>query len=110
MGEVFAQDAEVAFQESGNFKVGRDAIVQEMRRRREKYRPEGSTPWHVITNILIENETEHGADVKSFWTFFVKPRDGEPELKSVGYYDDKFILEGNAWRVHRRVLKGFRRD
>ena len=105
MGKVFATDAEVEFQDSG-LKVGREAVVTEMRRRREKYL-DGSIPWHVISNILIENETASKADVKSFWTFYVKsPDGGSTSFKSIGYYDDVFVLEDGVWRVHRRRVTG----
>jgi 3-phenylpropionate/cinnamic acid dioxygenase small subunit len=102
IGEVFTEDAEVTF--GTGTKIGRDDVVVEMRRRREKYRPDNSLPWHVITNVFIRRETPDEADVVSFWTFFIKPETGPPTLKGVGYYDDFFVREGDTWRVKRRVV------
>jgi hypothetical protein len=100
MGECFATDAEVSF--GTGPQVGRAAVVQELTRRRDRYRPENQTPWHVITNVLIEDESDRQATVKSFFTFFVKPRVGPVALSSIGYYDDTFIHDGETWRIHRR--------
>jgi hypothetical protein len=102
IGEVFTEDAEVTF--GSGLMVGREQVVGEMRRRREKYRPDNSLPWHVITNVYIRRETPTEADVVSFWTFFIRPQGGKPELQSIGYYDDLFVDDGDAWRVKRRVV------
>jgi hypothetical protein len=105
IGECFTADAQVTF--GTGLQEGRDDVVTELRRRRDKYRPEGSLPWHVITNIYIRRETATEADVVSFYTFFVKQPDGPPVLTSIGHYDDTFVEDGDAWRVkHRRVVGG----
>jgi 3-phenylpropionate/cinnamic acid dioxygenase small subunit len=100
MGECFADDAEVSF--GTGVQVGRAAVVQELTRRRDRYRPENQIPWHVITNVLIEDQTEREAIVKSFFTFFVKPANGQATFSSIGYYDDTFAYDGGAWRISRR--------
>jgi 3-phenylpropionate/cinnamic acid dioxygenase small subunit len=104
IGECFTADAEVTF--GDNVQAGRDAVVRELKRRREKYRPDGTLPWHLITNVFIRRETQQEADVVSFYTFFVKPPDGPPVLTSVGHYADLFVPDGSAWRVKRRRVVG----
>jgi 3-phenylpropionate/cinnamic acid dioxygenase small subunit len=104
IGECFTDDAQVTF--GTGLQVGRDDVVTELRRRRDKYRPVGSLPWHVISNIYIRNETAEQADVVSFYTFFVKEPNGPPVLKSIGHYDDKFVADGGAWRVKQRTVVG----
>jgi hypothetical protein len=102
IGDCFTTDTEVKFADTGA-QIGNAAVVAEMARRRGVY-AEGVTPWHVLSNIFIARETEREADVKSFYTFVVvKP--GEPLLiRSVGYYDDLFRNDGDAWRIHRRSI------
>jgi 3-phenylpropionate/cinnamic acid dioxygenase small subunit len=100
MGECFTEDAEVSF--GTGLQVGRAAVVQELARRRDKYRPEQQVPWHVISNVLIEDQSERQATVKSFFTFFVKPATGPAAFSSIGYYDDTFVYDGAAWRISRR--------
>ncbi len=73
------------------WQYGRVAVVAELERRRAAYAL-GAFPWHVITNV--------------FWTFFVKKPDsrGGP-AQSIGYYDDRFVADGDTWRVNwRRVM------
>jgi 3-phenylpropionate/cinnamic acid dioxygenase small subunit len=105
MGKCFTADAQVEFGDVG-LKVGRGAIVEEMRRRRDKYRPDNAVPWHVISNVFIEKQTGSEAIVKAFFTFFVKGSDGTEKFRSIGYYDDTFGPEDGTWRVRqRRVMR-----
>lgn len=105
MWQCYTIDVEVAFGDTG-LKVGRDAVVEEMARRRSRYRPDGSLPWHVITNVYITAETDAAASVKSFWTFFVKDTGGTAEFRGIGYYEDEFAVEDGVWRIRRRRVLG----
>ena len=102
IGDCFAEDAEVAF--GTGVQYGREAVVAELTRRRGLYE-KGTTPWHVISNVMIVEETDLEAVVTSFYTFFVKPA-GEPaQFTSIGYYDDRFVNDKGIWRIQwRRVL------
>jgi hypothetical protein len=104
IGECFTTDAEVEFRDSG-LKVGRDAVVAEMRRRHDKY-VEGSVPWHVISNVFIPDDTAEEPVVRSWWTFFVEAPDGTQTFRGMGWYDDVFALEDGAWRIKRRRVMG----
>jgi 3-phenylpropionate/cinnamic acid dioxygenase small subunit len=99
MGACFTEDAEVVF--STGLEVGRDAVVGELQRRRSQVVP-GTVPWHVITNVFIREETAEEAVVASWYTFVVQDTEGTAILRSIGYYDDVFVNEGDAWRVKRR--------
>src|SRR4051794_20052625 len=104
MPECFTTDAEVEFMDVG-WKTGRDAVAEEMRRRRGKY-ADGGIPWHVISNVYITDATDTSATVRSWYTFFVQGTDGTQRFASVGWYDDRFALEDGVWRVRwRRVLQ-----
>jgi hypothetical protein len=102
MGGCFTAHARVEFRDTGLI-VGRDAVVTEMRRRREKY-DDGSTPWHVITNVYITDETADQARVRSWFTFFVQAPDGAQRFVNIGWYDDLFVNEDTAWRIQRRRI------
>jgi hypothetical protein len=98
--ECFTTDAEVEFRDTG-LKVGREAVGSEMRRRHGLY-PDGTIPWHVISNVYITNPTDTEATVRSWWTFFVRDADGNQAFRGVGWYDDVFALEDGVWRIKRR--------
>jgi hypothetical protein len=99
LGRCFMPDAEVEF--STGLKLGREAVVDELRRRRGLY-PEGAVPWHVITNVLLRERRGEEVVVASFFTFTLQPAGGEPKLTSIGWYDDVFAADGDGWRVRRR--------
>lgn len=106
MGDCFAREARVQFPAPTGLKVGREAVVAELERRRSLSRPQGALPWHIITNVFVRPQTPTTAIVASWWSFGVKPKDGPlAGLTSFGWYDDTFVLEDNDWRVAtRRVL------
>ncbi|MDB5424955.1 MAG: hypothetical protein JWQ29_2371 [Phenylobacterium sp.] len=108
IGECFARDAEVEFGGTG-LKIGREAVVAELARRRARYRPEGDTPWHICSNVYVRPVSSTRAVVASWYTFGTKKRD-EPltgtGLDSFGWYDDTFVLEDGEWRIAtRRILR-----
>jgi hypothetical protein len=102
IGECFTSDAEVEF--STGWQVGRSAIVEELGRRRAKYRPIGAVPWHVITNVFVREQTDEEAQVVSFYTFYVKEPGAAPVLQSIGHYADLFAPEDGTWRIRRRSV------
>lgn len=102
IGSCFTDDAEVEF--GTGWKTGREAVVAELRRRRDVYRPTGAIPWHVISNVLVHEEHEATARVTSFYTFFVKRPGEAPAPQSIGHYDDLFAVEEGAWRIRRRSV------
>jgi hypothetical protein len=103
LAECVTTDAEVEFRDSG-LKVGRDAVAAEMRRRRERYDADGTTPWHVISNVYIAHQTDREATVRSRFTFFVHSPAGGHQLAGIGWYDDTFALQDGVWRLKRRRM------
>jgi 3-phenylpropionate/cinnamic acid dioxygenase small subunit len=104
IAECFTVDARVDF-DGAAVMVGREAITVELRRRRQRYRETDSTPWHVITNTYITEETEATATARSFFMALRTATDGAPTVSAVGYYDDRFVDDGDAWRIKdRRVV------
>jgi hypothetical protein len=103
LDECFTPDAEVDFE--GDLKVGRPAVIAELRQRREKYRRDGATPWHSVTNLFITDETADRVAAKAFWHFFMRTSDGTYAFLMFGFYDDIFVRDGDVWRIEsRRVL------
>jgi SnoaL-like domain len=80
---------------------GRDAIVAHLESVWAKTPQPNSK--HAITNVLIENETEQQADVRSYKTV-VRIDDGIPVVASSGWYNDVFVNDGGTWRIRERVL------
>jgi len=102
LADCFTLDAESIFTNS-DIKRGREEIVTEMRRRRSKY-AHGVTPWHIISNVFITDFSEISARVKSFYTF-IEVCPGQPlAVRSLGYYDDIFVLEDGTWRISKRQI------
>jgi hypothetical protein len=100
MGECFTEDAEVRF--ADGFEQGREDVVANLERRREAFRGRQLIPWHLMTNLLISDESQDHADVTCFFTFFTRSGNDVPQLSSIGYYADHFVRDGAVWRVHRR--------
>jgi 3-phenylpropionate/cinnamic acid dioxygenase small subunit len=107
IAECFTVDARVDF-DGVVEAVGREAITAELSRRRARYRETDTTPWHVITNTYITEETESTATARSFFLALQTTRDGAPTVSAVGYYDDRFVDEGDAWRIEQRRVVGAR--
>jgi len=103
IADCFTRDAQVEFRDSG-LKIGRDAVTAELRRRRDKY-TDGNIPWHIISNVFITEATESEATVRSCFAFFNHGPDGVRQLLSIGWYDDRFATEDEAWRIRRRRVR-----
>ena len=103
IGDLFTAEAQVEFHDTG-LKVGRSAIVDELRRRRQLYST-GDLPWHLITNTLVTKLEEGRAEVRSQWTVFVASGAGSAQLRGTGWYDDVFESDGDIWQVARRHVR-----
>jgi hypothetical protein len=99
----FTSDCRVEFGDTG-LKAGRGAVVAEFRRRREKYRPLGQIPWHVITNVFVRMESPDRASVSSWYGFGTMEPGQLMALDRFGRYDDLFVLEDEAWRIACRRI------
>jgi hypothetical protein len=105
MPGCFTVDAVVDF--SGTVIRGRDEVVANLKRLRQGFADQELAPWHVMSNLLIREETSTAIESTCFYTIFVKDRDGLAALRGIGYYEDRFATEDGRWRVERRrVMPG----
>ena len=80
---------------------GRDAIIARMKDVWTKTPTPNSK--HMITNVLVQHETEHEAEVTSYKTV-IRVVDGKPTVGSTGWYRDFLVNESGTWRVKKRVI------
>ena len=80
---------------------GRDAILAGIESTWAKTPP--SIGKHVITNVLVERETDQEAEVVSYKNV-VRVVDGKPTVVSTGWYRDTFVNDGGTWRIKARTL------
>jgi 3-phenylpropionate/cinnamic acid dioxygenase small subunit len=58
---------------------------------------------HVISNVLIERETDEEAEVRSYKTV-IRVVDGTPTVASSGWYHDVLVNEKGTWRIKERTM------
>ena len=87
--------------ENGRVVEGRDAILAGIQGTWDKTPP--SIGHHLVTNMLIESETETEADVVSYKTV-VRARDGAPLVVSIGWYQDHLVKRDGVWLIDARAL------
>ena len=80
---------------------GRDAILAGIESTWEKTPP--SIGKHLVTNILVERETDTEAEVVSYKNV-VRVVEGKPVVVSTGWYRDHFVNDGGTWRIKARTL------
>jgi hypothetical protein len=101
LGGCFTQDA--AFQIGAEPAVhGREGVVAELRRRRQRYERSGAVPWHHVSTIEIVVADALAASVRSRFALTVVEADGQARLASVGWYDDELACITGRWLIHRR--------
>jgi SnoaL-like domain len=87
--------------DKGRVVEGRDAILQGIESTWSKTPP--SIGHHLITNSLVERESDTDADVVSYKTV-VRVVDGKPTIVSSGWYRDHLVKEGDVWLIDDRAL------
>lgn len=103
IGACFAEHAEFAFDNGTQF--GRDAIVAELRRRRTRFQAD-EVPWHMVTNVLVDQVSDSRALVISRFTLAIRDPEGNVRLDRLGYYDDVLDAIDSRWQItRRRVLR-----
>ena len=94
--------ADAVFTVTGSRVVeGRDAILAGIESTWAKTPP--SIGKHVITNILVERETDQEAEVVSYKNV-IRVVDGKPTVVSTGWYRDTFVNDEGKWRIKARTL------
>jgi hypothetical protein len=87
--------------DKGRVVEGRDAILEGIQGTWSRTEP--SVGHHLITNVLVERETDNDADVVSYKTV-VRVVDGKPLVVSSGWYRDHLVLENGTWKIDDRTL------
>jgi len=101
---VFAEDAELV---AGPTTLsGRAAIVEMMSGRIAFRRGESQQTRHVITNILVEEETESTARVRAYFSLPVTTGGSSLAVERTGWYLSDFARTGDGWRIVRHEMHG----
>jgi ketosteroid isomerase-like protein len=84
---------------------GRDDIHRSFVGRRAARTEAGELPRHMTTNVLIEEEGEAAARVRSYFTLVVtKSGSVEASVQITGWYLDDFVSEDGKWLIRRREM------
>ena len=80
----------------------------EMLRREVTLYPDGTPRTrHVVTNIELDVDEEHGvAKGQSYITLFQQTDDFPLQVIFSGEYHDEFVRENDVWRFDKRIIKG----
>ena len=103
MAGCFAEDALLKSGTGATTAAGRAAIRKFFDERREVRRRARQQTRHVISNVLIENETRDTADVLCYLILAVTEVGGGTSLKA-GWYRDKMVRDGMTWRFKERAI------
>lgn len=103
MASCFAEDAELLRGTGEVTARGRAEIRSFFGARREDRRRTRQQTRHVISNIIIENETEDSADVLCYLILAVTEDNGPTSLRA-GWYRDRMAREGATWRFKQRTI------
>jgi 3-phenylpropionate/cinnamic acid dioxygenase small subunit len=87
--------------DKGRVVEGREAILAGIESTWAKTPP--NIGHHLITNILVERETQTDADVVSYKTV-VRVVDDKPVVVSSGWYRDHLVKVDGAWKIEDRAL------
>ena len=98
--------------ESGEWGAEGDTLLTgsemlEMLRREVILYPDGTPRTrHVVTNIELDVDEEHGvAKGQSYITLFQQTDDFQLQAIFSGEYHDEFVRENDVWRFARRIIK-----
>ena len=79
---------------------GRDAVVEELRLRRERHARAGRRPWHVVSGV--ESDGDAGVlHVRARYTLLLATAGAPPAAASLGWYEDELVREAGGWRIAR---------
>jgi ketosteroid isomerase-like protein len=97
----FTEDGEVVT--PAGAVAGRDAIRAMFAERRADRASRGEQPRHVTTNVLILEETDDEASVRSYFTLCIGSGD-TINVERMGWYEDRLVNDAGAWKIARREM------
>jgi ketosteroid isomerase-like protein len=100
VANCFTTDGEL--HSPGGKVVGRDAIHQDTASKREARAARGIVH-HLTSNLMISDETDRAAVVRSVFAVTAYKPEGITVMAS-GWYDDQLVKDGDAWLIKRRVI------
>jgi hypothetical protein len=104
LSDCFTEDAVLEVGERKRF-VGRGAVIDELRRRRERYRRSDAHPWHLVSTVEVVSEDAHTASVRSRFALTLQEATGPPRLAGVGWYDDELSCVDGRWLIRSRRVR-----
>ena len=82
--------------------VGREAVLDGYRNSYAAFAAKGERPWHLITNVLVDEHDEHNAKVRSF-NLFLKSTPAGVSVFGMSRYHDELVKVDGEWRIRTRV-------
>jgi SnoaL-like domain len=102
VGDCYTPDARLTMELPGSEPVtvvGRDAITARLESMWQTFPPAGTK--HLLTNLVVERETDDEAEVYSYLTS-IRIIDDVPTLAASGWHRDVVVREADRWRISRR--------
>ena len=81
---------------------GREAVMDGYRRSYAGFAAEGARPWHLITNVLVDDHDGETVSVRSFNLFLSSTPRGV-SVFGMSRYHDRMVKVDGQWRIKSRV-------
>ncbi|HXA34137.1 MAG TPA: nuclear transport factor 2 family protein [Acidimicrobiales bacterium] len=107
--ECFTEDAVWEFPGDGeglahSQNMGRDAIkADRFERRNDRFQGPGTNTRHVNTTLSVRVLSDETAEAESYW-LFVTDTTGQPQVRSMGHYFDRFRRTDDGWKFASRQI------
>jgi len=107
LAETMTSDVELTSFEGAT--LGREAVLEMLRGRRDDAGADGSRPRHLLGNVEIDVESDSAASARCAYALFSAGPAGVDTV-SVGTYGDSFVNDRGTWRINRRYVNVDRPD
>jgi 3-phenylpropionate/cinnamic acid dioxygenase small subunit len=83
---------------------GHEAIrADRLSRRADRFQGPGTHTRHVNTTLAVRVHDHETAEAESYW-LFVTDTTGEPRVRSIGHYLDRFVHTDEGWKFASRQI------
>lgn len=84
--------------------AGRAVIADDRQRlRRDRFQGPGTNTFHVNTTLTVRILDADNAEAESYW-LFIDGKGGNPQVRKIGRYHDRFRRIGGGWKLARREV------
>jgi hypothetical protein len=104
LNEAFTEDAILTRGDGSVAAEGRDAIVAWMGQSRRERLEAKKQPRHIVSNVIVDRETDDEAEVRSYGLMVITEFDGTVTVDHIGPYHDRLVRDGTVWRLAKRRL------